>query len=74
MAPIVDGLEQQFSGQLTVKRVNALVGDGPVIMETYRIPGHPVIMMIDSEGNETARLIGPQKQDVLTAELQKILN
>ena len=74
MAPIVDGLEQQFEGQIGVKRVNAEVGDGPAIMAAYRIPGHPVTMIIDAEGKETARLIGPQSPDALVGELQKVLN
>ena len=74
MAPIVDGLEQQFSDQLAVKRVNAEVGDGPAIMKAYRIPGHPVMMLIDSQGSEAARLIGPQSKDVLVEELQKIVD
>ena len=74
MSPIVDGLEQQFNDQIVVKRVNAGVGDGPAIMETYRIPGHPVTMIIDSQGNETIRLIGPQSKETLVEELQKILN
>ena len=74
MSPIVDGLEQQFNDQIAVKRVNAGVGDGPAIMEAYRIPGHPVTMIIDSQGNETIRLIGPQSQETLVEELQKILN
>jgi hypothetical protein len=74
MAPIVDGLEQQFSDQIVVKRVNARVGDGPVVMAGYRIPGHPAIMIIDAAGNETTRLIGPQSPAVLAGELQKALN
>ena len=74
MAPIVDGLEQQFSEQIAVKRINAEIGDGPAIMKAYRIPGHPVIMIIDPEGNEIQRLIGPQTKETLIEELQKILN
>jgi len=74
MSPIVDGLEQQFSDQIVVKRVNAEVGDGPAIMKAYRIPGHPVIIIINAVGNETSRLIGPQSQELLVEELQKILN
>jgi hypothetical protein len=74
MSPIVDGLEQQFSDQIVVKRVNARVGDGPAVMEAYRIPGHPAIMIFDAAGNETSRLIGPQSPATLAGELQKTLN
>lgn len=74
MTPIVDGLEQQLSDQIAVKRVNAEIDDGPAIMDAYQIPGHPVIMIIDPTGNETSRLIGPQSQGTLVEELQQILN
>ena len=74
MAPIVDGLEQQFNGQMAVRRINAEVGDGLEIMKAYRIPGHPVTMVVDADGNETLRLIGPQTQETLVEELQKVLN
>jgi hypothetical protein len=70
----VDGLEQQFSEQIAVQRINAEVGNGPEIMKAYRIPGHPVIMLIDPAGNETRRLIGPQTKEALVEELQQILN
>jgi thiol:disulfide interchange protein len=73
MSPIVDGLEQQFTGQVVVQRINAKVGDGPEIMQAYRIPGHPVTMIIDAGGNEKLRLIGPQTQAKLERELQKTL-
>ncbi len=65
MTPIVDGLEQQFDGQIIVRRVNAAEEDGPAIMRGYRIPGHPTLMIFDSAGQEVKRLIGPQPATVV---------
>ena len=74
MAPIVDGLEQTYDDAVAFKRVNAFEGDGPAIMESYRIPGHPVTLIFDVEGQETQRFIGPQPADIVAAALNKTLN
>ena len=74
MAPIVDGLEQAYSGRVAFKRINANKGDGPAIMEAYRIPGHPVTLIFDANGQETQRFIGPQSGDLVAAALDTMLN
>ena len=74
MAPIVDGLEQQYGDSVAFKRVNAAVGDGPAIMAAYRIPGHPVTLVFSADGRETQRFIGPQPVEVVAAEIDKVLN
>lgn len=74
MTPIVDGLEQQYGGSVVFKRINAAVGDGPAIMQVYRIPGHPVTLIFNADGQETQRFIGPQPFDVVAVELNNVLN
>ena len=59
MAPIVDGIEQKYAGQLAVKRVNAVEANGPEIMEAYNIPGHPVTLLFNQAGTEVRRFVGP---------------
>lgn len=73
MKPIVDGLERQFGGQLAFQRINANEGDGPAIMRAYRIQGHPTILLIDPQGQEVNRFIGPQSAEQLTEVLQQVL-
>jgi hypothetical protein len=58
---------------LAVKRVNADVGDGPTIMRDYRIPGHPTLLFFDAQGQESARMVGPQAEEIIEEELQKIV-
>jgi len=73
MAPIVDGLEAQYSEQIAVKRINADEGDGPEIVRAYRIPGHPTTLIFDSQGQEVQRLLGPQPTEVVQEALQQVL-
>jgi thioredoxin-like negative regulator of GroEL len=73
MTPIVDGLNEQYGKQITIKQVNADIGDGPKIIQLYRIPGHPTILIFDKEGEEVARLFGPQPAEIVEEALQKVL-
>ena len=73
MIPIVDGIEQQYGQHITVKRVNANVGDGPKIVQDYRLPGHPTTLIFDKEGQEVARFFGPQAAETVELALQKVL-
>ena len=73
MTPIVDGISEQYGKQITIKRVNADVGDGPKIVQLYRIPGHPTILIFDSEGKEVARLFGPQPAKTIEEALHEML-
>jgi thioredoxin-like negative regulator of GroEL len=73
MEPIVVGLAQQYVEQLAVKRINAAEGDGPTIMQRYRLPGHPAILLFDKEGQETQRLVGAQSAEVIETALKQLL-
>ncbi|HXV99637.1 MAG TPA: thioredoxin family protein [Anaerolineae bacterium] len=74
MTPIVDGLEQEYGGQIAVQRINADKGDGPAIMRAYKILGHPTLLIFDSQQQEVQRLIGPQPVHDLEILLQEVLN
>jgi len=73
MAPIVDGLEERYDNQIVVKRINANEGDGPGIMQAYRIPGHPTTLIFDRNGNEVQRFIGPQPTEAVEDILLMVL-
>ena len=73
MAPIVDGVEEKYKGQLAVKRINAIEGDGPLIMENYRIPGHPVTLLFDRTGKETRRFVGPDTVENIELAIEQTL-
>lgn len=73
MNPIVDGITEQYGSQLTVKRVNAIEGDGPAVMRQYNIPGHPTILIFDRSGQETQRLIGLQPSATVLEAVEQVL-
>lgn len=74
MAPIVDGLEQQYAEQFVVKRINANTGDGPTVMRRYKLLGHPTVLIFDGQGQEVERLVGPQSRETIENALQQSLN
>lgn len=73
MKPIVDGLEQKYDGQITIKRINADLGDGPKIMQSYRIQGHPTTLIFDRQGQEVQRFFGPQPAGTVEAVLDQTI-
>jgi mono/diheme cytochrome c family protein len=73
MTPIVDGLEAQYGQQVAFERINANTGDGPAIMRTYRIQGHPTLLFFDQNGREVNRLIGLQSAETVAGALQQLL-
>lgn len=73
MTPIVDGLETQYAGQIAFQRINANEGNGPAIMRAYRLQGHPTVLVIDRQGREANRFIGPQLAEQIAESLQQVL-
>ena len=73
MAPIVDGLEQQYGDTIAVKRVNANIDDGPEIMRSYRIQGHPTTLVFDDRGQEVQRFFGPQPSETVEEVLDRTI-
>ncbi|MCG3212131.1 MAG: hypothetical protein FOGNACKC_05778 [Anaerolineae bacterium] len=74
MTPIVDGIEQTYQDRIVLKRVNAELGSGPATMRQYHIPGHPTLLVFDQNGQETSRFVGPQLAEVVSSELDKLLD
>ncbi|MBK9053633.1 MAG: hypothetical protein IPL78_22845 [Chloroflexi bacterium] len=73
MEPIVDGLEQEFAGQIAVLRLNA---DDPVnaqLMQDMGLRGHPSFAVLDTQANITARFFGPQTAATLREAIQDAL-
>lgn len=65
MEPIVNGLADEFAGEVAVARLKA---DTPAVVrlqESYGGRGHPFFAVIDKEGQVTERFFGPQPAEVL---------
>ncbi|MFQ5401300.1 MAG: thioredoxin family protein [Anaerolineae bacterium] len=72
MMPIVNGLENEFQGQVTVIRLNAVQLENDRLMLSYGFRGHPSFVVIDASGQETARFIGPQTSEQLAAAMTAV--
>ena len=67
MAPIVNGLDEEFNGQLNVYRLNAAEPTVVSLQGQYGVRGHPSIALIDASGAVADRFLGPQSEADLRA-------
>ena len=56
--PIVDGLEEEFRGGLTVIRINVQEAGMQPLLERYNFRFTPTFILFDSEGREVFRSVG----------------
>lgn len=72
MQPIVNGLEAEFAGQITVQRLRADEPENEALMATLGLRGHPAFAIIDEEGRVRHTFFGPQETAVLRAALADV--
>lgn len=72
MMPIVNGLEEEFAGQITVARLNAAESENVRLMQTYGLRGHPSFAVIDENGRVQQIFFGPQEEAVLREALTAV--
>ncbi len=65
MTPIVDGLEEEFAGQLTVSRLNAADPETVQLQQAYGLRGHPSFAVVDGNGTPSQIFVGLQSEDDL---------
>lgn len=63
MKPVVDGLEKELSGRLTVIRVDIHTETGREIARQYKFQYTPTFIMFDVDGNELWREVGSLNAD-----------
>ena len=70
MAPIVDGLEADYGDQIAFQRLNVDGDDGRAAAETFRVRGHPAIVVLDAGGSVVWSRVGVQPR----ADVVKVLD
>lgn len=65
MMPIVNGLEQEFAGQVTVLRLDAAVAANLDLQARYGLRGHPSFVVLDEDGRMIQTFVGPQTAETL---------
>jgi thioredoxin-like negative regulator of GroEL len=73
MTPIVNGLEKEFSGQLTVLQLNAAESENEQLMQDYGLRGHPSFAILAEDGRLTQTFFGPQTEESLRSAILDIL-
>jgi thioredoxin-like negative regulator of GroEL len=72
MMPIVDGLEEEFGGEIDIVRLDATDGDNAALQEQYGLRGHPSFVVLDESGAVVERYFGPQDEQTLRAALEEV--
>lgn len=73
MEPIVDGLEDDFGGQVEFRRIDADTREGQSALRAYGLRGHPSYVIVDPEGAVLWTGLGEQTRQVLTDQMDQVL-
>jgi len=65
MTPVVNGLADKYETMVEFRSLNAGLGDGQSVFNSYRLPGHSSYIILKPDGEELWRGFGPQTADVL---------
>lgn len=65
MMPIVNGLKEEFDGQIAFEQHNAGTPEGRVVMEALSLRGHPSFAILGSNGNVLWTSTGQLPTEVL---------
>ena len=56
--PIVDGIEEEYRGRLTVIRINVQEAEFQPLLARYNFQFTPTFILFDSRGSEVLRSVG----------------
>jgi hypothetical protein len=74
MALVVNELETMYGDQAAFSRVDALTPLGKQAYEFYDLRGHPIIAILDEQGQLLAQIWGERPRPEVEVPLQKALN
>ena len=70
MAPILDGIAENFAGRLAVVKVN--IDDNPALVDSYSVQSIPALCLI-SDGTVVKRITGAKSKSALIREISNVL-
>lgn len=70
MKPVVDRLEEQYTGKLQVIRLDIQSSAGKAIACEYGVLVTPTFLFFDGHGREVQRMVGRLDQDLITRTLE----
>jgi len=72
MAPIVNGLSEEFEERASVFQLNAAQSTNARLQADFGLRGHPSFAVLDKDGLVTNRFFGPQSENVLREAMEMI--
>jgi len=63
--PIVDGLEEEFEGRVSVFRLNVSDGDNAALQNQLGLSGHPAFAILNENEQIVQIYFGPQTAEIL---------
>jgi putative thioredoxin len=73
MTPIVDGLENDFAGLITVLQLDANQPENAQLQQQYGLRGHPTFVVLDMNGRPVQTFIGPQPEEILREAITAVI-
>ena len=73
MTPIVNGLADEFTGQISVYQLNASDPANVRLQSKYGLRGHPSFVVLDSDGRSIHTFLGPQSEEILRQAITTII-
>jgi len=73
MVPIVNGLDAEFEGKMSVIQLNAAVEANEKLQNQWGLRGHPTFALIDADDSVVQLLFGPQPEAVLREAMEPLV-
>lgn len=70
MRPIVNGLEADYRGRVSFRRIDFYASENQELVKRYRVSYHPTFVVLDGNGNVIRTFFGPISRANLDAALQ----
>jgi thioredoxin-like negative regulator of GroEL len=74
MMPIVDGLSEEFEGQVSVVQLNAAQEANARMQNQWGLRGHPSFAVLDANGSIVQQFFGPQPAATLREAMESIIS
>ena len=72
MMPIVNGLEEAFSGSVAVVRLNGSIPGEQRLAQRYGLRSHPSFAVLDAQGEVSRQFFGPQSEETLRTAMNAV--
>lgn len=72
MMPIVDGLDVEFEGEVSVYQLDSGQPTNAELQNQWGVRGHPSFAILDHNGRVVQRFFGPQPEAILRQAIEGV--